>query len=178
MLLLVVTSTSLAQRTVFIDFVNEEYTQMSIWTEPTAWEDSGAQFGVEIKKVMLWGWVSASFSHYSSLDPSYTDLVGAGGVNFNMLGYDQVVYYAGMRLGPMWRETSPYPMVGGIVGFDWRLSRKYSSTKFHVGIKAWIDYREDQKEQFFGDYQTYEPGLVTNNPLLVENGAVALSWSW
>lgn len=160
-------------------FIDKEWTQFSIWIDPIAThKEGGAQIGIDIQKIMYGGWISASFSHFEALTPSYIDLVGSGGINFNLFNYKPVRYYAGPRLGFLFREGNGFPLVGGVIGFDWQLSRPYSDTKIHIGARAWIDYREDQKNQFYGDYDSYERGIITNNNLLQENGAIVLSFSW
>lgn len=160
-------------------FIKEDYTQASIWVDPVAtYKEGGPQIGIDIQKIMHWGWVGVSMSHFNALTPRYTDLVGSGGVNFNLFNFDAVRYYAGPRLGFLRRSKHTYPLAGGVMGFDWRISAPTASAKIHIGARAWIDYREDQKAQFYGDYNAYERGLITNNNLLQENGAVVLSVSW
>lgn len=162
----------------FIQFIDEEYTQISIWNDPVVtFQERMPQFGVDITKVMLWGWISASVSH-ANLNVGYTDLIGSGGFNLKLANYDPVRYYAGPRMGFIFREGNGFPLWGGVIGFDWRISRPHVATKFHIGARAWIDYREDQKDQFYGASAVYKPGLITNNPLLQENGAIVISFSW
>lgn len=157
--------------TLTAQFIDRDYTQASFWVDPVAWhKEGGPQIGLEITKVMRWGWVSASLSHFEALEPDYTDAVGSGGINFHLFGYDPVRYYAGIRLGFLWRAGNPYPLAGSVMGFDWKIIGDLS-----LGLRAWIDYREDQKNQFYGDSDGYEPGLITNNPLLQENGAIVVT---
>lgn len=160
-------------------FLHTEYTQASVWVDTGTFGNGGApQIGADIQKIMRWGWISVSLSHYQALEPNYTDVVVSGGVNFHLFNFDPVRYYAGPRLGYITREGHWYPMAGGVAGFDWRISRPSAATKLHIGARLWIDYREDQKNQFYGDSDAYERGLVTNNPLLQENGAIVFSISW
>ncbi len=159
-------------------FVDKEYTQFGLWNDPVVtFKEGSPQFGIDITKVMLWGWASLSLSH-AALTPGYTDIVGSGGLNFHLLKFEPVRYYAGPRMGFLFRDGRGFPLVGGVIGFDWRLSRWNAKTKFHIGPRLYLDYREDQKNDFYGDSDAYEPGLITNNPLLQENGAIVLSWSW
>ncbi|GAL63746.1 hypothetical protein JCM19300_2782 [Algibacter lectus] len=81
-------------------------------------------------------------------------------------------------MGLIWRETTPFPAVGGALGFDIKLSKFYSKIQFYLGMRLWTDYREDQKNHFYGDSSGYKRGLITNNALLQENGAIVLSMSW
>lgn len=172
LILLALLATSLCQA----QFVKKEYTQLSAWVDPVATvKESGPQLGVDIQKIMRWGWVSASVSHFGKLEPSYTDFVASGGINFNLFNFEPLRYYTGPRLGFMFRGGHGYPLAGGVIGADWTISKPNTSTKIAIGARAWIDYREDQKQQFYGDYSAYERGLITNNALLQENGAIVLS---
>ncbi|AUP81244.1 hypothetical protein [Flavivirga eckloniae] len=158
-------------------FISEDYTQVSLFIDPTI-TDSGFQIGGEIQKIMHWGYASVGASTYNGFEVAYTDLIGTLGINFNLFNNNEIRYYSGFRLGIIWRETNPFPMVGGVVGGDIRLSKFYAKTKFHIGIRLWTDYREDQKDQFYGDASGYKKGWLTNNPLLQENGAIVVSISW
>lgn len=158
-------------------FIDRDYTQAGVFIDPT-FADYGFQIGGEIQKIMHWGYASIAASAYKGLSVTYTDLIGTLGINFNLFNNDVVRYYSGGRLGIIWRETNPFPMVGGVVGFDIRLSKFYAKTKYYIGARLWTDYREDQKNQFYGDYGGYEKGLITNHPLLQENGAIVFSISW
>lgn len=161
-----------------ISFPNEDRLQIGIWTDPT-FTDKGAQFGVDATGVMRWGFVGASLSNYSNLgNVGYTDLVGQLGVNFHLANFEPVRYYIGARLGYMWRGNGGYPLAGGLAGFDICLSKYYAKVKLYVGLKFWTDYREDQEAGRYGDVDAYKPGLITNNPLLQENGAGVISISF
>lgn len=153
-------------------------TQFGVFVDPT-FTDKGEQFGVFATMVMHWGYVGASASNYSNLNGiGYSDLVGELGVNFHLFQFEPVRYYAGFRGGRLWRDAGGYPLAGGVVGFDWRVSRRDAEVDVFVGIKLWTDYREDQKNQFYGDSDAYERGFITNNPLLQENGAFTVSFSF
>jgi len=158
-------------------FIDEDYTQISVFVDPTI-ADNGFQIGGEIQEIMHWGYASLGASAYNGFQESYVDLIGTLGFNFNLFHNNTIRYYSGGRLGLIWRETSPFPMVGGAIGFDVRVSKFYSKTQIHIGTRLWTDYREDQKNQFYGDSSGYEKGLITNNPLLQENGAIVVSMSW
>lgn len=156
-------------------FITRDYTQFSVWTDPVAWhKEGGPQIGAELTKVMRWGWVSVSISHFEALTPSYTDVVGSGGINFNLFNYEPIRFYGGFRLGVSGRDLNfPYPLAGMVAGFDWQIFKN-----FHGGLRVWVDHREDQKDQFYGDSDAYEPGLIFTSPLSQENGAIVISWSW
>ncbi|SFB91841.1 hypothetical protein SAMN04489722_101259 [Algibacter lectus] len=172
LLLLVVVSTIANAQ-----FIDKDYTQISVVFDPTI-TDNGFQIGGEIQKIMHWGYTSIGASTYKGFDVSYTDLIGTFGINFNLFNNDVVRYYSGFRLGLIWRETTPFPAVGGALGFDIKLSKFYSKIQFYLGMRLWTDYREDQKNHFYGDSSGYKRGLITNNALLQENGAIVLSMSW
>jgi hypothetical protein len=153
-------------------FLTEDHTQIGFWVDPTV-TDKGFQLGVEIQKIMHWGFVGVSLSHYEALDPNYTDIVGFGGINFNLFAYEPVRYYGGIRAGALFRGSSFYPLVGIVAGFDWEVLPGVL-----LGLRGWIDHREDQKAQFYGDYSAYKRGWITDNPLLQENGAIVVSFRW
>ena len=154
-------------------FIEETYTQGNIWIDPVVTYKEGApQLGLEITKVITGFFASVSFS-YIELTPDYADLVAALGTNINLFRYDRIRYYSGVRGGFLRRDLSgkkaTYGLVGLVIGLEWYVNYKRN---WGFGAAYYIDYREDQKEQFYGDYNTYEPGLITNNPLLQENGKV------
>lgn len=176
LLILLFTTTANAQ------FIKEDYTQISGYIDPT-FTDAGFQSGLEIQKIMHWGYASAAYSTYHGFDVGYSDLIGTLGLNFNLFNYKPVRYYSGFRLGFIRRNSpiygsSSYPMVGGVIGFDFCVSKPSAEVKLHFGIRLWTDYREDQKNEFYGDSDGYERGLITNNPLLQENGAGVISISF
>ena len=168
----------------FISFPENDYTQFSIWTDPVAWEkEGGPQIGLKLTKVMRWGWIAASVSHFEALTPPYSDVVGSGGVNLHLFNYDPVRYYTGLRLGFLFRHDPNgkiyvYGLAGWTWGVEWRLSRPDAPTRIHIGAGYYIDYRADQHDQFYGDSGAYEPGFLTDNPLLQENGFLEITFSW
>jgi len=134
------------------------------------------QFGAEGIGLLRWGYIGAGFS-FADMDTNYLDIIGKGGVNFHLFSYERIRYYSGARLGLMYRDFGNknhfYPLVGGEVGFDWYLNWRKTVA---LGVRYYIDYREDQKEQFYGDYDAYERGFLVNNPLLQENVCIVLSF--
>ncbi len=178
-LLLLFTSFANAQFiTVPEDDIN---TQFGIFIDPTL-TDSGAQIGAFATMVMNWGYAEASISIYDDADVeriAYTDLVAELGLNGHFGGYEPIRAYAGFRIGFINRDNkNTYPMAGGSIGFDWRVSARWSKVGVYVGAKLWTDYREDQKDEFFGSAKKYKRGFITNNPLLQENGALRVSFSF
>lgn len=166
---LMVCSISSAQ---FLQVNNDEDAHISFWVDPT-FTDAGAHFGVEVTKELLWGWASLSVSHYEELSPAYTDIIGSGGFNFTMFNRQNIRVYTGPRLGVSFRGGNPYPLIGGVLGFDVELGGGFTA-----GARGWIDWREDQKDGFYGDEDAYEPGLITNHPLLQENGAIVFGFKF
>jgi hypothetical protein len=153
-------------------------TQFGFFIDPTL-TDKGSQFGIFMTAVMHWGYVGVSASTYPNLgEVGYTDLVGELGLNGHLGGYEPIRSYAGFRLGHYWRGDSSFPLAGGVVGFDWRVTKINSEIDVYFGLKLWADYREGQKDKWFGSAEKYKRGLVTNNPLLQENGALVISFSF
>jgi hypothetical protein len=169
-------SITIANVNVNAQFIDETYTQINNFVDPT-FTDNGFQIGLEIEKIMKWGYVNVSISHYQGLEIPYNDLVGSLGINYHLFQYSRIRYYNGFRLGYIKRERT-FPMVGGVVGFDFKLKHDNETKGFRIGFRLWIDYREGQKAQFYGDYDAYKPGLITNTPLLQENGAFVFSYSF
>ena len=157
-----------------IQFGQKEYPKASVWVDPVgSANEDGLHVGVDIQMTMNWGWVGGSISNFSALNGGYTDLVGSGGINLTLFRYTNINYYTGPRLGVIFREGNPFPLIGGTAGFDIRVSNSLL-----VGLRAWADYRADQANQFYGDSDGYTPGFITNSPLIQENGAIVISFSW
>ena len=150
-------------------------TLLSTWTDPTL-SDSGFQQGVEITKELMTGWVSLGVSNYLDLDRErvpYTDLVASGGLNWHMFSNDVIKYYGGGRGGIVMRgDKQPHVLVGLVIGFDIKLDKR---GLYRIGTRLWVDWRQDQKDQFFGDSDAFEPGILFKNPISQENGAVVLT---
>jgi len=163
----------------FFEFVDEEYTQMGLWLDPVVSnKNGGPQIGIEIQKVMLWGFAGVSASHLEYLEPNYSDIVGFGGINFHMLNYDPVRYCMGPRIGIAFREQNAYPLVGLQAGFDWRLNKPESKANVYLGARFWVDHREDKEDQFYGDTEGYKSNLIFKGPLSQESGALIFYVSW
>jgi len=166
---LLICSISSAQ---FLQVNDKEDAQIIAWLDPT-FTDAGIHIGVEVNKQLLWGWVSLGVSHYEALNPSYTDLIGSGGFNFTMFEKQTIRIYTGPRIGVSYRDGNPYPLVGGVLGFEVDFGNGFTG-----GLRGWIDWREDQKDEFFGDEDAYKPGLITDHPLLQENGAIVFGFKF
>lgn len=149
-------------------------TQFGFFVDPT-FTDAGFQFGAFTTLVMHWGYIEVSASTYPKLGGvGYTDLVAGLGVNGHFGGFEPIRSYAGLRLGRIWREAGGgYNLAGGAIGIDWEIL-----DNFFIGVMLFTDYREDQANRAYGDSDAYKRGLVTNNPLLQENGVFKLSISF
>lgn len=178
-LLVLVSNFCHSQNMRFIEFIDKDYTQLNLWLDPVVWNvEGGPQIGIELQKVMHWGYAGVSVSHIEALTPSYTDMVGFGGINLNLFRYRPIRYYAGLRLGLSFREGNPNALAGLMIGFDYRLNSEFSKTRFSIGLRGWVDHRQDQKDNFYGDSDAYEPGLIFTDELSQENGAIVLSINW
>lgn len=87
----------------------------------------------------------ASITHFAALENSYTDFVGAAGINFTSGMWEQLRYYAGLRAGIIMRESNGYPTLGMECGIDYVFNGKYI-----LGIRATRDRRGDFS--FYGEY--------------------------
>ena len=130
----------------FFELNQDEETFISGWVDPT-FTDGGFQIGLEITKELEGGWVTFSLSHYEDLNPSYTDIVGSGGVNFHLFNTDAIKYYVGGRLGVEFREGNPHALIGFVGGADIKIDREGI---LRGGIRGWRDFRASQHEEFYG----------------------------
>lgn len=153
----------------FSQFNKDEDLLITIIADPT-FEDRGVQYGVQLRKELLWGWTGLELTRYEQLNPVYQDLVASGGICVHPW-VERITIYAGPRLGVLWRGKNKYPLAGVGIGIDVDLTKD-----IRIGGRLWIDHREDQKDEFFGDSSGYERGIITNNPLLQENGAFTITW--
>lgn len=150
-------------------FNQDEDLMLTGIVDPT-FTDRGFQYGIQVRKELLWGWVGLETTRYESLNPVYHDLVASGGVSIHPWA-EEVTIYGGPRAGVLWRGKDKYPVAGIGLGVDVELI-----DNIRAGVRLWIDHREDQKDEFYGDSSGYERGILTNNSLLQENGALTLTW--
>lgn len=151
-------------------------TQFGFIVDPTL-TDRGFQFGVNATMIMHFGFIGAEITTYPELEDGYVDVVGQLGLNWHMLEYEPVRYYAGFRGGAIFRDGL-YGLAGGLVGFDVRIVNQYNGFQMHIGLRLWTDYRTDQENRAYGDSDSYEKGLIIDNPLMQENGAILISFSF
>jgi hypothetical protein len=178
-LLLLLTAPLLMQSQILTVPEDDINVQFGFYVDPTL-TDKGAQIGAFATMVMNWGFVGVSTSTYPKLGGvGYRDLVGELGLNWHLFEFEPVRYFAGFRLGRLWREKGGgYELAGGLIGFDWRVTRRDAPVDVFLGLRFWADYREDQKNRAYGDSDAYKRGLITNNPLIQENGAFSVSFSF
>jgi len=158
----------------WISLPEEESFQFTTWIDVVSAineEITPPHTGIEIT-YMGGGFVSLGISYFD-LTPAYFDITGSGGINLNLFNFDRVRYYAGGRIGVEFRESNPYPLVGAVLGFDWK-----ATDNFSIGLRGWFDYRSSQDNQFYGDDSAYQSVLIIDNPMTQENGAIVLNYTW
>ena len=147
-------------------------TDFNIYTflDPTLTDD-GVQIGIGFKKEFNWFFVGTEFSTYQKLNPSYYDAMAVVGTTINIKRFDII---GAFRYGLIFREGNgtPFPMVGIELSFVYHVTDKIS-----LGARLGVDHREDQENQFFGDSDAHEPGLIFTGKLSQENGAFLLIYT-
>lgn len=146
---------------------DDEDFYFTTFIDPT-FSDAGFQVGLGIRKELLGGWVGLEASTYPDLNGiGYWDLVAQGGIAFEM---GKTTLLAGARIGRIEREGNPFGLAGAILQIEVEIVNGVL-----VGGRLWLDYREDNKNSFYGDSDghTY---LIFSNPLLQENGAFTLTF--
>lgn len=152
----------------FSGFNTDEDFKGTIWVDPT-FTDAGAHFGLGIRKELEWGWVGVEASVYPELSVSYWDAIGQGGIIYNITSKFDVL--GGFRLGYIDRNGNPFPLAGAIMIFEYEIFKDVS-----ISVRLWVDHREDQRDQFFGDSDGYTPGIIFTSPLSQENGAAGITF--
>lgn len=148
----------------------DEETFVSVFMDPT-FEDSGFQFGADILKELEWGYIYAQASTYPELKDGYIDLVFSPGLAFSFFQKQNLQIYGGPRVGVNYRGGNPYAMIGMGIRFQVKLNEW-----IYTGLQLWVDHREDQKDEFYGDASGHKEGLVFTGPLSQENGAGFLTF--
>lgn len=149
-------------------FISDENAYVYSFLDPT-FTDNGFQLGVGIKKNMNGFWASGELSNYFSQKRDrvgYTDLVGSFGMAINLFDYEPITYYAGARLGPVFRDGILHALAGGVLEFNVKVYRDIS-----IGLRYWADYRTDQDNNAYGDSDAYDGGILIDNPMIQENVA-------
>lgn len=143
----------------------------AVWVDPIIGEPE-FQTGIELEGKFDWFFVRGGMS-YANLDPEYIDWNVNVGTKFHLLNIDFITYSVGGRGGVEFREGNPNPFLGLVAGVDFDLTRDKS---FKIGLRAWVDHRESQKDEFYGDSDAYKPGIIFTSPLTQENGAIVFTF--
>lgn len=129
--------------------------QHNLFIDPTGKPPHGGggrQFGYEMTALMGWGSISPSISTFPQLKDGYTDLVVSFEFNFHMFNTTLIRYHAGPRLGFIFRGSNQYPLIGFGAGADIVVYQfPNQKTTILLGGKFYMDWREDQEDQFYGD---------------------------
>jgi len=116
-----------------------EYFTASVVVDPCASiKEKGLNIGVEIEYVGSI-YTRASFTNFAALKDGYTDITGAVGVSLTSGYFERTRYYAGGRLGFIYR-ASVYPTAGVESGIDLMIT-----DNIFIGVRSTYDYRSDQE---------------------------------
>lgn len=159
----------------FISGENDRF-QFTIWSDvgSAVEEHKFPHTGAEITYIPGAAWVSASFSYFD-LEPSYFDFIFSVGLNINLFHYEPIRYYGGARIGAEFREAPDgLGIAGAVLGAEWEIG----NSGLAIGYRFWVDWRESQDNDKYGDSDAYDPGILIKHPNTQENSAVTLSWVW
>lgn len=134
----------------------------------------GRQVGYKFTAIMGWGYIEPSISMFDQLEGGYMDVVVTLGLNWHMFRTTMIRYYGGLRLGREFRELGDYEMAGLALGADLTIVTFSNGSSIYIGGELFVDHRESQRDQFYGDSDGYEKGLIFTNPLSQENGRINL----
>lgn len=174
------------QRTeTWFDFPNEEtldssrliVVQHNLFIDPLGKAPNGRggrQFGYKLTAIMGWGYIEPSVSTFPQLTDGYTDVVVTLGINWHMFRTTAIRYHGGFRLGREFRGGDGYEIAGMALGADLRLFAFRGGSSLYIGGELFVDHRESQENQFYGDSDAYKEGLIFKNPLSQENGIIKL----
>ena len=147
-----------------VGFNDDTDMNLYAFVDPT-FTDDGEQYGIGFKKEFRFFYVGVEVSTYQALEPSYTDAIFMLGTTINLKRFDIT---GGGRIGLVKRKgnPTPLPLMGLEVSFLYHITNKLSA-----GFRFWVDERQDQKDEFYGDSDTYDSGIIFTNELSQENGA-------
>ncbi|GIZ08352.1 hypothetical protein [Flavobacterium sp. UMI-01] len=127
---------------------SEDFT-LSVITDPRAsFKESGLFIGAEIEYSGTI-YTRLGISNFSVLQDGYTEAIGGIGLNLTSGYFDNIRYYAGVRLGVIKRAMTN-ATAGVEAGIDFKIS-----DKAFIGLRTSYDYRSDQK---FYDYPNHMVG--------------------
>lgn len=134
--LLLITSISYSQN---IRFGDTETFNISILTDPNASiKEKGINIGGEIEMVSNAIYVRTGIQTFSVLEGGYMDWTTGIGLNLKSGYFDNFRYYAGGRLGIIWRDGNSYPTAGCEIGIEHNFN-----SGFILGLRGTYDYRSD-----------------------------------
>ena len=139
-------------------FNDSEERYFSTWVDPT-FTDKGEQFGVSFTMASKNGMFSEySISHYSALEPSYTDLVVTWG---GLLEIGKLNVLAGIRFGLIYREAfrdnedNKKFRLYGLGGVMTRFQFPLYDDKLFVGVQFHLDARMDLSNNFVRENSSF-----------------------
>ena len=116
---------------------DKEYFTAAIVLDPNASiKERGVNIGVEVEYVGA-VYIKASVTNFEVLKDGYTDITGSAGLSFTSGYFNKIRYYAGGRLGLVYRKAT-YPTAGVEAGIDVMLS-----DRIFAGVRSTYDYRSD-----------------------------------
>lgn len=122
-----------------IRFGDTETFNISILTDVNASiKEKGLNIGGEIELVSNAIYVRSGIQTFSVLEGGYMDWTTGIGLNLKSGYFDNFRYYAGGRLGIIWREGNSYPTAGCEIGIEHNFN-----SGFILGLRSTYDYRSD-----------------------------------
>lgn len=122
-----------------VSFGNSSSFNAALLTDPYAsYKEKGINIGAEIEMVENWGYIRTGIQTFHVLEGGYIDWTTGMGLNFKTGYFDDFRYYAGGRIGFIWRDKNQYPTVGCEIGAEYNFG-----SGLILGIRGTYDYRSD-----------------------------------
>jgi len=150
-----------------IKFNQDEDFKAIAFVDPT-FDDAGFQIGLGIRKEMDWFWVGVETSTYQELNPAYYDIITQIGT---ILNWNKLDILLGARGGVVFRANEPFPLGGLIMMLEYNITKQIA-----IGGRLYVDHREDQGNEAYGDSDGYIEGIIFTNPESQENGAFVITF--
>ena len=177
--LLLISVTMSAQLITFPQYKGGIETQFGIFVDPLSkppMGGNGKQKGIMFTALMNGGFIEISASNFAQLKDGYSDIVVSGGVNFYLLDYENIRYFAGLRLSPFVFRDTRYELAGFVLGADWLLTNSNRDTRLYIGGMIYVDHSEDLRDgRGYRHSSYYKGGVVFKSSTVRENGAIRLS---
>lgn len=177
--LLFITAQASAQLITFPQYRKGIETQFGVFVDPLGAPSNGGagrQKGVMFTALMNGGYIEISASNFSQLQNGYSDLVVSGGVNFHVLGYDKIRYFAGLRLSPFVFRDARYELAGFVLGVDCLVTNPNRDVRLYIGGMIYVDHCEDLEDgKGYRNSSYYKGGILFKSSTVRENGAIRLS---